>query len=205
MLRRNSLLAAVLVCFVFCGVASAQDWGGPRGFGGPGPVMGGFHDHQFGEWWNLPRLSQQLGITAEQKQKMDNIYEQHKLKLIDLNANLQRQQVLLQPMISADNPDKAKTLAQIDAVVEAHAALEKENADMLFAIREALTPAQWQKLKALHQERREHRMDRRGRGMWKQGPDGGPGAGPGAGPGGTPPPPPDSQPNSPQASAPPQS
>jgi len=103
-------------------------------------------------------VAQKLGITADQKQKMDGIYQQYKLRLIDLNADLEKQQLLLQPMISSDNPDQAKTLAQIDAVVDARAALEKENADMLFAIRETLTPDQWQKLKMLHQMRR---MDRR--------------------------------------------
>lgn len=160
MLRRNSVFAAVLVFFACCGLASAQDWGGPMGFGGPGPGMHRFRDHRFGEWWNSPRLAQNLGITAAQKKTMDSIYEQHKLKLIDLNAGLEKQQVLLQPMIAADHPDRAKTLAQIDAVVNARAALEKENADMLFAIREVLTPEQWQKLKSI----RRHRMEMRHRG-----------------------------------------
>jgi Spy/CpxP family protein refolding chaperone len=163
MVRRNSFVLATLVCFVFCGLSSAQDWGGPgpgggqRGFGGP-PMVRTFHDRQFGRWWNDPMVAQKLGITADQKQKMDGIYQQYKLRLIDLNADLEKQQLLLQPMISSDNPDQAKTLAQIDAVVDARAALEKENADMLFAIRETLTPDQWQKLKMLHQMRR---MDRR--------------------------------------------
>lgn len=167
MIRKNSLLLATLVCFVFCGFASAQDPGGPghgrdqMGPGGP-PMARTFHDRRFGRWWNDPGLAQKLNITADQKQKMDSIYEEYKLKLIDLNADLQKQEVLLQPMISADNPDRDKTLAQIDAVVNARAALEKENAEMLFAIRETLTPDQWHKLREIHH----HRMDRRG------GPDG---------------------------------
>jgi Spy/CpxP family protein refolding chaperone len=164
MLRRNSLILATLVCFVFCGLASAQNWGGQgpgdgqAGFGGP-PMMHNFHEHRFGRWWDDSMLAQKLNITADQKQKMDSIYEQYKLKLIDLNANLQKQQVLLEPMIASDNPDRAKTLAQIDAVVDARAALEKANADMLFSIRETLTADQWKMLKSM---RWGHRMDRRG-------------------------------------------
>jgi Spy/CpxP family protein refolding chaperone len=162
MVRKNSLLAATLVCFVLCGFASAQDWGdGPHGrLGGGPPMVRSFHDRNFGRWWNDPMLAQKLNITADQKQKMDGIYEKYKLRLIDLNADLQKQELLLQPMISSDNPDRDKTLAQIDAVVQARAALEKENAEMLFSIRETLTPDQWHKLRMMHER---HRMDRRGR------------------------------------------
>lgn len=174
MIRRNSLIVATLAAFVACGFASAQDWGGgPQGDGQPGhggpPMVRSFHDRQFGRWWNDPMLAQKLNITADQKQKMDGIYEQYKLKLIDLNADLQKQELLLQPMISSDNPDRDKTLAQIDAVVNARAALEKENAEMLFAIRETLTPDQWHKLRTMHGR---HRMGRDGgrggRGQWRR-------------------------------------
>jgi len=155
------------------------------GFGGP-PMVRAFQDRDFGRWWNDPMLAQKLNITADQKQKMESIYQQHKLKLIDLNADLQKQELLLQPMISSDSPDQGKTLAQIDAVVDARAALEKENAHMLFALRETLTPDQWEKLKTL---RHMHRMDRRGgpRGpmRWHQGMRQHPGHGPGQ-PGGQP-------------------
>lgn len=204
MLRRNSLLLATLVCFVFTGLASAQEWGGPghdgMGMGGPPPMVRDFHDQHFGRWWNDPRLAQALNITQDQKQKMDAIFQQHLLNLIDLKANLEKQQVMLGPMISADNPNETAVLAQIDRIAQARADLEKANARMLFDIRKTLTPEQWQKLKAMHRERRMERqgrrMDRRG-GMWKQGP-----GGPGEGSAGTPPPPPDTQPSTPQGQTP---
>jgi Spy/CpxP family protein refolding chaperone len=203
MFRRNSFILAALVGFVLCGFASAQGWDGPghdngqMGFGGP-PMVRAFHDRRFGRWWNDPMLAQKLNISADQKEKMDGIYEQYKLHLIDLNANLQKQQVLLEPMVASKAPDQAKTLAQIDAVVNARAALERENAHMLFAIRETLTPDQWQKLKVL---RWRHRMAQRG------GPDGPMGwrhgqQGPGQ-PGAQPAPPQSPTPQAPQNQAPP--
>lgn len=202
MIRRNSLIVATLVCLACSGLASAQDWGGPgqdggaMDFGGP-PMVRTFHDRHFGRWWNDPVLAQKLNITADQKQKMDGIYQQYKLHLIDLNADLQKQELLLQPMISSDNPDRVKTLAQIDAVVNARAALERQNARMLFAIRETLTVDQWQKLKTL---RHEHHLiimrgpdGGHGRMMWRQ-----PMQQPGQAP-----PPPGTQPAGPQSPAPP--
>jgi Spy/CpxP family protein refolding chaperone len=136
-----------------------------------------FHDRQFGHWWNDPQLAQQIGITDQQKHQMDDIFLQHRLKLIDLHANLEKQELLLRPMIEADQPDETKILAQIDAVAQARADLEKADARMLFDVRKTLTPDQWQKLKAMHTERhggdrmRNNRRDERHRRM---GPNGGP-------------------------------
>jgi Spy/CpxP family protein refolding chaperone len=164
-----------------------------------------FHDDHFGRWWNDPHMAQQLGITDDQKHKMDDIFQQHRLNLIDLNAGLEKQEVLMQPLISADQPNETAVLAQIDKIAQARADLEKANARMLFDIRKVLTQEQWQKLKAMRMEHRDDRMMRdhhRGPG----GPDGGRGwkQGPGA------PPPPDGSAPAPapqpqgQAPAPPQ-
>jgi Spy/CpxP family protein refolding chaperone len=111
-----------------------------------------FHDGHFGRWWDNPEMAQQLNINDQQKKQMDDIFLQHRLKLIDLNASLEKQETLLHPMIEADQPDETKILAQIDAVAQARAELEKANARMLFDLRKTLTADQWQKLKTLHAE-----------------------------------------------------
>jgi periplasmic protein CpxP/Spy len=152
----------------------AQGPGRDGGFGGP-PMQRAFHDDHFGRWWDNPEMAQKLNLTDQQKKQMDDIFLQHRLKLIDLNANLEKQETLLHPMIEADQPDETKILAQIDAVAQARAELEKANARMLFDIRKTLTPDQWQKLKAMREEHRPGKMMRDGRG----GP-GSPGNGPGA-------------------------
>ncbi|HUB17527.1 MAG TPA: Spy/CpxP family protein refolding chaperone [Acidobacteriaceae bacterium] len=184
MSRKSSFLLAALLCLLAPGFVFAQSFDGPpSGPGGPDPMQGpgfgpppmehAFHDH-FGRWWREPDLAQQLGLTDQQKKQMDDIFLQHRLKLIDLNANLEKQETLLRPMIEADQPDEAKILAQIDAVAQARADLEKANARMLFDIRKTLTPDQWQKLKTM---REEHRPDKRMMRDGRRGP-GGPG-GPG--------------------------
>lgn len=121
----------------------------------PGPMRKAFPE-RFGRWWDRPEIAQQLGLTAQQKQKMDDIFQDSRLKLIDLHANLEKQQVILQPLIESDQPDEGKILAQIDAVAQARAELEKGNARMLLGLRRVLTQEQWTKLKAL---RSEHHME----------------------------------------------
>ncbi|HTZ89232.1 MAG TPA: Spy/CpxP family protein refolding chaperone [Alloacidobacterium sp.] len=162
--------------------AVAQDWRP-----GPPPMERAFGGRMHGRWWDDPKLAQQIGLTADQQKKMDDIMQQHRLKLIDLNAALQKQETIMQPLMEAEQPDEGKILAQIDAIAQARAELEKANARMLLGIRQVLTPEQWTKLKALRQEKQQE-WGRDGRGM-RRGP-GGPPDGGGPGPQGAPAPPP---------------
>src|SRR5215472_4967510 len=107
-----------------------------------------------GIWWKNPDLIQKLSITADQQKRMDDIFQQSRLQLIDLKANVEKQEVTLEPMLDANPPDTNKVLAQIDRVAQARAELEKANAKMLLGIRGILTADQWTKLQ---QEERTNR------------------------------------------------
>ena len=124
------------------GVGGGIGRGGGRGIG-RGPMERGM-----GRWWKNPQMVEKLGVTADQQKKMDDIFQQHRLKLIDVTAAVEREEVTLQPMMEADQPDEAKIVAQIDKVAQARAELEKANARMLLGIRRVLTPDQWKKLQA---------------------------------------------------------
>jgi Spy/CpxP family protein refolding chaperone len=119
------------------------------GFHGPqrGQMDGGFHIGPAGMWWKDPMVVQRLTLTADQTRKMDDIFQQSRLQLIDLKASVEKQQVMLEPMLSANPLDVAKASAQIDKVAQARADLEKANAKMLLNIRGALTADQWTKLR----------------------------------------------------------
>jgi protein CpxP len=177
--RKSVKRAAILASLASILLASAcpvfaQDWRGGGGDHDGPPMRLAFRDR--GRWWNNPAIAQQIGLTDDQKKKMDDIFQQHRLKLIDLDAAVRKQEVVMQPMIEADQPDEAKILAQIDAIAQARADLEKENARMLFGIRSVLTPDQWKKAKTLARER----GDRGGPGMRdRRGGPGGPNGGPG--------------------------
>lgn len=101
-----------------------------------------------GRWWNNPEMVQKIGINSDQQKKMDDIFQANRLKLVDLNATLQKDEMILEPLMSSDSPDETKILAQIDKVAQARAELEKANARFLLGIRRVLTPEQWKKLQA---------------------------------------------------------
>ncbi len=188
-LKRPALLLSLasLLSLAPAVPALAQDWHGANP--GPPPMERSFRAGGPGRWWDNPNVAQQVGITDDQKKKMDDIFQQHKLQLIDLKAAVEKQEAIMEPLIQADQPDEAKILSQIDAIAQARAELEKANARMLFGIRTVLTPDQWKKVRTMAKSR----MDR-GDGMRKWGGPRGEGrSGPGGqgGPdGGAPPTPP---------------
>ncbi len=122
-----------------------------------------------GMWWKNPEIIQSLTLTADQQKRMDEIFQQSRIQLIDLKTNVEKQEVLLEPMLDANPPDTNKVLAQIDHVAQARAELEKANARMLLGVRGVLSADQWTKLQT---EERSHRhMMMRGPGMPSERPE----------------------------------
>ena len=113
-----------------------------RSFEGPG--VGG-------RWWNNPKVAEKLKLTDDQRKAFDQILLEHREKLIDLRANLEKAEIPMQSLMDADQPDEAKILAQIDKTVQARAALEKANASFLLALRSKLTPEQWKQMKEMRE------------------------------------------------------
>ncbi|MGA9670816.1 MAG: Spy/CpxP family protein refolding chaperone [Terracidiphilus sp.] len=174
-MRLGVAIAGVLMA----GVALAQ---GPGGEMGANP---GFGEHrppferafgaegEHGRFWNNPKVVEALKLTDDQRKAMDGILMEHREKLIDLRAGLQKAELGMEPLMGQDQPDEGRILAQIDQVAQARAELEKANARFLLALRSKLTPDQWKQVQALRASR-----GRDGRGWGRDGQGkGGPGQG----------------------------
>lgn len=112
------------------------------------PMERAFHLGPHGRWWNNPELAQELGLTVDQQKRMETVFEQSRPSLMDLSATVRKEEVAMEPLLAADQPDEGKILAQIDRVAQARAELEKANARMLLGLRRVLTPEQWKTLQA---------------------------------------------------------
>ncbi|HTB19282.1 MAG TPA: Spy/CpxP family protein refolding chaperone [Bryobacteraceae bacterium] len=99
-----------------------------------------------GRWWTDSGLIQKLGLTADQQKRIDALFQQNRLKLIDLSAGLEKEEAILEPLLEGDRPDESQVLAQIDRIAQARAELEKANARMLLGFRGVLTLDQWKRL-----------------------------------------------------------
>lgn len=164
MIGRAPVLIAMALCTAVALAAQpppGERWGGEIAQGPPPgmrpnrpPMERGFRGGPPGRWWMDPSEAQRLGLTADQQKRMDALFQQNRLKLIDMSAALQKEEAMLEPLLEADRPDEAQVLAQIDRVAQARAELEKANARMLLGFRGVLTLEQWKKLQAEGSPRR---------------------------------------------------
>ena len=198
----RQVVITVVAVMAAAATVGAQGFGGPGG--GPGPMMNRPPmERAFGPmgaggagkgWWNNSAVIERLKITDDQRKAMDAILLQHREKLIDLRANLEKAELAMQPLMGADTPNDAAIIAQIDKVVQARADLERANARFLLAIRDKLTADQWKQIQTVQQDRRSDRWRDRpgmpGREMRRQpgtnqqqGPPPPPPSGPGTGAG----------------------
>ncbi len=150
-------MAAILIAG---GLAGAQ---GPGAGMGRGPVVIAQHQPPFGRafrfrgthgrWWDNPRVAAELKLTDTQRKAMDQILFQHREQLINLQANLEKANLDMEPLMNADEPNRTAIEAQIDKVVQARADLERADARFLLALRMELTPEQWKQVRDLRARR----------------------------------------------------
>ena len=116
-----------------------------------GPMGGGnvmwFHREGMGSWWRNHRIAEEIGLNDQQKQQLEKISLASRLKTIDLRADLEKQQVILEPMLQTYHPDASQVLEQVEKVSQARAAIEKERVQTMLAARNVLSEEQWNKLK----------------------------------------------------------
>jgi Spy/CpxP family protein refolding chaperone len=101
----------------------------------------------WGNWWKQPGNIQQLNLTPEQRKKLEDVFQQYRVRLIDHTAAVEREEVILEQLMAADPLDPNKVRPQIDKVADARAQLEKTNANMLLEMRVVLTKDQWDMLR----------------------------------------------------------
>ena len=153
----KTTVASVALAMLFCGLAVAQEMpppaegmpaGPPRALqlsrGPNGPII---RMDRPGKWWKDSDLMKRIGVSDDQVTKIEKIFQDHRLHLIDLHADLEKQEAILEPLVEADQPVESQVAAQIDKVAQARANLEKSDAMMLLAIRRVLTVDQWKKLR----------------------------------------------------------
>jgi protein CpxP len=101
-----------------------------------------------GKWWDAPEMARKLSLTADQQKKMDDVFQQFRVKLIDLHAVLDREEAAFDPLWQAPQLDDSKILPQIDRIAQARADLEKTESRLLLGLRHVLTNDQWKMLDA---------------------------------------------------------
>jgi len=131
---------------------------------------------EMGKWWKDSNLAKKLQLTEGQITQLDQIFFDHKMKLVDYGAEMEKEDLKLQNLLDADIPNEGQVGTQVDQVLTARGKLEREYTMMNLDLRKVLSVEQWRQLKSIREERggpTEHFF-------YKKLPPGGPPPGPGA-------------------------
>jgi Spy/CpxP family protein refolding chaperone len=105
-----------------------------------------------GKWWENEKVVQEVGLTGEQQAKIRDLVFEHAMSMIDLKANLDRRELELANAVDRTDFDAAAVRSAFSAMQAARQKLETEHFELTIAVRQMLSPEQWQKLQALHRE-----------------------------------------------------
>jgi Spy/CpxP family protein refolding chaperone len=166
--KRNKIgMRAVFICSLLLLAAQpfalAQDChGGPpppgeqddmHGPPPPGPpdglrstMRGGLQLGPPGRWWDDKEFAQELGLSAAQARRMDEIFQANRGTLLSLYRSLEHQESILEQLTQGNHLREEQIFQQIDQVSGARAALEKASAHMLLEIRKQMTEEQTARL-----------------------------------------------------------
>ncbi len=135
-------------------------WGEQREGFGRGERMGrrGFGERrgEFGlaRLLNNPEIREKVGITAEQAAKIRQDATEFRKAEIRDRADLDVKRIDLENLLSAEKPDRAAIDSKLQEISTARLTLEKSAVHFRLTMREAITPAQREKIHQLMSERR---------------------------------------------------
>src|SRR5437868_6127595 len=146
-MKITKLLPALLLLLT-C-LAGAQD--PARGKTPTGPVM----TQRFimrtgpgdlGKWWKDSETASKLQLGNDQIMRLDQTFFDHRMKLIDYMADMEKQDLKLQALLDADVPNDGQVQSQVDQVLAARGRVERESTLMNLDLRKVLTLDQWHQL-----------------------------------------------------------
>ena len=101
---------------------------------------------QTGIWWPNPAQLAGLGLTDEQKARIDKTLESYNQNIASNAEQLEKEETQFAQLLEADPIDRGALLTQLDRVIQARGEMERTNAAMTLEMREYLTHAQWMQL-----------------------------------------------------------
>jgi Spy/CpxP family protein refolding chaperone len=102
---------------------------------------------------NDPSTRQQVGITDEQAATIRKQEADFRKTAIRDRADLEVQRIDLKQLLAADKPDRAAINGKLQEISAAQLSLQKSAIDYRLTMRDAITPAQREKLRQLMRDR----------------------------------------------------
>lgn len=113
----------------------------------------------------LKRGTRDLGLDAEQMEKLEKLRMAHRLAMIDLRAEQQKLRLEMKMELTGDEPDEAALTRIVEKIGAVREKIAKQRIEHFLGARKILNDEQWKKFIRRHHDG----MGRRGRGHGKMG------------------------------------
>ena len=107
---------------------------------------------EMGKWWKDSNVAKKLQLNEGQIAQLDQTFFDHKMKLVDYGAEMEKEDLKLQNLLDADVPNEGQVGSQVDQVLAARGKLEREYTMMNLDLRKVLSVEQWRQLKSIRAE-----------------------------------------------------
>ena len=100
-----------------------------------------------GKWWRRPEIAQSLGLTAEQQDKLENVWRAASSDLIDFRGDVEKQNIALRTELDRPALDRASVQKAAARLNIARGRLFERELMMLVDMRAVLTDMQWNRMR----------------------------------------------------------
>jgi hypothetical protein len=101
-----------------------------------------------GKWWRRPEIAQTLGLTAEQQDKLENVWRAASGDLIDFRGEVEKQNIALRTELDRPQLDRGNVQRIAARLNAARGRLFERELMMLVDMRGVLNDAQWSRMRA---------------------------------------------------------
>jgi Spy/CpxP family protein refolding chaperone len=116
----------------------------------PGPLNFNAALQSNAAWWTNSAVVRGLGLTTDQRTRIEAIFEQHRQSILQNKTELEREETVLAQMLDAEPLGSSGTIsAEIDKVIRARGEMEKTTSTMTLEMRQVLTRSQWAQLQTM--------------------------------------------------------
>jgi Spy/CpxP family protein refolding chaperone len=123
-------------------------------------TLAGVASAQSFKWWQSEQFQKGLGLTAEQSNRIEGVFQATLPKLRDFKKELDREEADLSRLIES-SAEEAQVVQQVDRVEGTRGDLNKMRTLMLLHMRQVLSSDQRVRFKELHDQwERDHQKNR---------------------------------------------
>jgi Spy/CpxP family protein refolding chaperone len=124
------------------------------------PVLATAQEMAPGKWWHNPKISKDLNLSQDEKERLEHGFRESRRNLIDLRSRVEREQFELDNLLEDVDMNEEAVKKQFKKLERERAKLSEERFNFIMKIRGIVGKDRFQKMKMFHEKARRDRTKR---------------------------------------------